>query len=236
MRRLVTGTQMKEIDAHAIREVGIPSLVLMERAALSVADALEAEWKQREASLKEQRIVAFCGTGNNGADGAAVARILFLRGCRYTRVVTVGKKESRTEELEIQLEICRNLGISEDDFAYGQKVPCDVAVDALFGVGLSRTVGGDFEAAITEIGRQQPKLTVAVDIPSGVSSETGAVLGCAVCADLTVTFGLEKLGCVLYPGKNRCGRVITAEIGFPPYNGYSGRRYMVCGQIGRAHV
>ena len=99
-----------------------------------------------------------------------------MRGCRYTRVVTVGKKESRTEELEIQLEICRNLGIPVDDFAYGQEVPCDVAVDALFGVGLSRTVGGDFEAAITEIGRQQPKLTVAVDIPSGVSSETGACL------------------------------------------------------------
>lgn len=228
MRTLVTGTQMKEIDAYAIREVGIPSLVLMERAALSVADALEAEWKRGEASLKEQRIVAFCGTGNNGADGAAIIRILYLRGCRFSRVVTVGRKEARTEELETQLQICRNLGIPVDDFVCGREIPCDIAVDALFGVGLSRTVGGDFAAAITEMGRQQPKLTVAVDIPSGVSSETGAVLGCAVCADLTVTFGLEKLGCVLYPGKKQCGRVRIAEIGFPRYDGYSGRRYMVC--------
>ena len=76
MRRLVTGKQMKEIDGYAIRKVGIPSLVLMERAALAVADEME----KRYGKLSGQRLLVFCGTGNNGADGAALARILFLRG------------------------------------------------------------------------------------------------------------------------------------------------------------
>ena len=79
MRRLVTGKQMKEIDGYAIRKVGIPSLVLMERAALAVADEME----KRYGKLSGQRLLVFCGTGNNGADGAALARILFLRGAPW---------------------------------------------------------------------------------------------------------------------------------------------------------
>lgn len=239
MRTLVTGIQMKEIDAHAIMEVGIPSMVLMERAALSVADAMEKEWEKREgsASFKNQRIAAFCGTGNNGADGAAVIRILYLRGCKKVSVVTVGRKEHWTEEMKAQVEICRKLGIEVISFeTAAENAACaeaaaafDIVVDALFGVGLSRPVGGVFAEAITYMTERKPAFTVAVDIPSGICSATGAVLGCAVSADLTVTFGLEKLGCALYPGKGYCGRTETAEIGFPPYEGYAGRRYMAYG-------
>lgn len=94
MRRLVTGKQMKEIDGYAIRKVGIPSLVLMERAALAVADEME----KRYGKLSGQRLLVFCGTGNNGADGAALARILFLRGALPT-VLTVGDKAHWTGEM-----------------------------------------------------------------------------------------------------------------------------------------
>ena len=104
MRRLVTGKQMKEIDGYAIRKVGIPSLVLMERAALAVADEME----KRYGKLSGQRLLVFCGTGNNGADGAALARILFLRGALPT-VLTVGDKAHWTGEMTCQVAIDRNL-------------------------------------------------------------------------------------------------------------------------------
>ncbi len=111
MRRLVTGKQMKEIDGYAIRKVGIPSLVLMERAALAVADEME----KRYGKLSGQRLLVFCGTGNNGADGAALARILFLRGALPT-VLTVGDKAHWTGEMTCQVAIDRNLGIPVEAF------------------------------------------------------------------------------------------------------------------------
>ena len=115
MRQLVTGEQMKAVDQYAIQEVGIPSLVLMERAALSVVEEMEPEL------FREDQILIACGTGNNGADGAAVGRMLFLRGYHVT-VVTVGREESRTEELKLQLSINEKLGLSAmeaEDFIPG---------------------------------------------------------------------------------------------------------------------
>ena len=209
MKRLVTGAQMKEIDRHGIETVGIPSLVLMERAALSVVEEMEPEL------FREDRIFVACGTGNNGADGAAIARMLFLKGYDVT-VLTAGRPESRTEELKLQLAIDERIGISvmeAEDFIPGSY---EVAVDALFGVGLSRNVEGPYRNVIEMICGMAPRLTVAVDIPSGIHSDTGRVMGRAVRADLTVTFGFEKLGLVLFPGRDYCGRVAVKDIGFPP--------------------
>ena len=169
MRRLVTGKQMKEIDGYAIRKVGIPSLVLMERAALAVADEME----KRYGKLSGQRLLVFCGTGNNGADGAALARILFLRGALPT-VLTVGDKAHWTGEMTCQVAIDRNLGIPVEAFENYVPGHVEIMVDAIFGVGLSREVGGEFAEAIRFMREQEPKAVVAVDIPSGVSSETGA--------------------------------------------------------------
>lgn len=224
MRRLVTGKQMKEIDRHAIEEIGIPSLVLMERAALAVADAMEAEIKE----LAKARVLILCGTGNNGADGAALGRILFLRGISVT-VATVGQKERWTREMELQISIDRSLGVPVIEWGQQPDVSFDVAVDALFGVGLDRDVAGVFAAAMEELEKMKPRFTVAVDIPSGISGETGAVLGRAVKADLTVTFGFQKVGMCFYPGRSFCGRVEVADIGFPEYDGYGGLRYLLPG-------
>ena len=231
MRRLVTGKQMKEIDGYAIRKVGIPSLVLMERAALAVADEME----KRYGKLSGQRLLVFCGTGNNGADGAALARILFLRGALPT-VLTVGDKAHWTGEMTCQVAIDRNLGIPVEAFENYVPGHVEIMVDAIFGVGLSREVGGEFAEAIRFMREQEPKAVVAVDIPSGVSSETGAALGEAVEADLTVTFGYEKLGMVFYPGRKLCGEIVIADIGFPAYTKYEGHTYFAYDPEDRSQI
>lgn len=219
MRRIVTGRQMKEIDRNAIEVIGIPSLVLMERAALAAAEEIEQRFAADGDS--RHRVLALCGTGNNGADGAAVARILFLRGYDVT-VLTVGAADRRTEELKLQLSIDENLGISVQNLEDFIPASGGIVVDALFGVGLTRCLEGEFRDAVELVERLSPGFTVAVDIPSGIHSDTGAVMGISVRADLTVTFGCEKLGCALYPGKEFAGTVVVKEIGFPEYHGAEG--------------
>lgn len=215
MRRLVTGQQMKEIDRHAIEEVGIPSMVLMERAAYAASEETKKAWKEKSGrEIEKARVAIFCGTGNNGADGVAMGRILSLQGAKVT-VILVGDAARRTPEMEKQLEIASRLRIPMSDFPENVPEDCDIAVDALFGVGLSRDVRGVYEDAIRAIGTMNALLVTAVDIPSGISSATGRVLGAAVKADITVTFGLEKLGTMLYPGRTYAGKTITADIGFP---------------------
>ena len=116
MRRLVTGKQMKEIDAYAIQTIGILSMVLMERAALAVADELMQEYQRRgRKPVLDARVLVFCGTGNNGADGAAIARILHLRGISVS-IITVGDRSRWTGEMERQISIDEKLGIAIEDF------------------------------------------------------------------------------------------------------------------------
>lgn len=227
MRRLVTGTQMKEIDNYAIHTIGIPSMVLMERAALAVAEEMLCAYEEAEKQpLSRVQTAVFCGTGNNGADGAAIARILHLRGCDVW-IITVGDRSRWTPEMRSQIAIAKNLGISVRRFEEldGTEESFEAAVDAMFGVGLSRPLEGVFREAVQYLDAARPKFTVAVDIPSGIHSGTGAVLGAAVRADLTVTFGFEKLGTAIYPGRGYSGRVFVADIGFAPFDRYAGRKY-----------
>lgn len=208
MRTLVTGKQMKSIDSWTIETVGIPSLVLMERAALSVAREVE------DRAGKKERIWCACGCGNNGADGVAAARMLHLAGYPVV-VIYIGDREKGSREFQLQASIAERLGVSLIE--YEEFIPgrCDVLVDAVFGVGLSRPVTGAYREFLNMLRDAEPRLTVAVDMPSGISSDTGKVMGCALRADVTVTFGWEKLGSVLYPGRLYAGQVITADIGFP---------------------
>ena len=144
MRYLVTGEQMKEIDGYTIGTVGIPSLVLMERAAMAVAR--EAE----KLAGKADSIWAVCGTGNNGADGVAAARMLALKGYSVT-VILVGSEERGTREFHTQLEIARKLGLSIaewKDFIPGR---CGLVIDGIFGVGLSREVEGEYREILEKI-------------------------------------------------------------------------------------
>lgn len=213
MRYLVSGKEMKAIDRRSIETFGIPSLVLMERAALAVA-------KEAEKLLagRPDNVWAVCGSGNNGADGVAAARMLFLHGIPVS-ILLPDRNGKLSEELEIQLAIAEKLEIpvySYRDFIPGK---CALVIDALFGIGLTRPVEGIYRE-LTELMQNQKDeygaKVVSVDIPSGISSETGAVMGTAVQADVTVTFGEIKLGQILFPGREYCGRLEAADIGFVP--------------------
>lgn len=221
MRYLVNSSQMKAVDNYNINELGIPSLVLMERAALAVAAEAESMTKQGDS------ILVICGMGNNGADGLAAARMLTLHG-RKVRVVLCGTPDRATKEHSVQLNVVKKLGIFIDTMDISQEYSIkgalnaslwgeyDLIIDALFGVGLSRLLEGIYVSLIGVVNQlhETGKAVLAVDIPSGISASDGRVLGAAVKADVTVTFGYEKLGMVFYPGSVYCGRKSVADIGF----------------------
>ncbi len=177
MKYILNADEMKKVDEYSISGVGIPSVVLMERAALSVTGHI-LEQIDKTAGV---RIICICGSGNNGADGLAIARQLFLKGYKVDVFLNEGRHS--TQEYRIQLNIIRNLGIQcidDPDFSgYG------VIVDALFGNGLSGSLKEKAACIVDNINKAHSKgaYVTAVDIPSGISATSGMVLGCAVKAD-----------------------------------------------------
>jgi len=200
---------MKEIDRYTIEKIGIPSMVLMERAALGVAEQLQVK------TAASKQILAVCGTGNNGADGIAAARIVFLKD-READILLIGNEENASEETKQQFTIARNIGMKI--FTESSEVDWrnySVFVDALFGIGLSRDVEGEYKTAIDRINNTSADYILSVDIASGLSGNTGKVMGVAVQADATVTFGCKKTGMTSDMGKKLSGEVVVADIGYP---------------------
>lgn len=216
MKYLVNSEEMKEIDKRTIEKMGIPAVVLMERAALKVAEAVEEYIESTNDNKTNFKILAVCGTGNNGADGIAAARILFCKGYK-AQVCTVGKDEAATELFLQQLKIAANFGVSIVRNLSAAEYTSDentILIDAVFGVGLNREVTGIYKDIIDKINTASRRRVFSVDIPSGLSSDTGFPLGVAVRADNTVTFGYCKRGLVMYPGAKYAGRIHLADIGF----------------------
>ena len=201
MQTILTCGEMKEADSRTIENIGVPSAVLMERAALSV-------FKEITSRFSRTSVLCICGSGNNGGDGVAVARLLYHAG--YDAVIYMaGDPAHYTEETARQVKIAQNYGVPfidhfEEDYA--------VIVDALFGIGLSREVTGKYADLIEKINCRQA-FKAAVDIPSGINGDTGQVMGIAVKCDLTVTFAYRKPGHLLYPGRTYCGETVCADIG-----------------------
>lgn len=203
MRYLPNGTWMGKADAYTIEQLGIPSIVLMEHAALKTVEAMEQE------AIDLGKVLIVCGSGNNGGDGFAVARLLKQKGCSVT-VLFTGKESSMSPECKIQAHAVRCLGIPIVTELPDESFP--LVVDAIFGVGLNREIQGHYKELIQQL-NELPGQKVAVDIPSGIHAGTGQVLGVAFQADLTVSFQCEKLGTVLFPGKSFAGKVLPADIG-----------------------
>ena len=202
MQILVTGEQMKQLDQATIQTMGIPSLVLMERAALAVFDCLKQHF-----SLKKTLVV--CGSGNNGADGMAVARLLHLAGYSVD-LYLAGNPASFTEEMKIQWQAAENYQVSiVNNCRFSEYT---TIVDALFGVGLSRELSGKYQTLVDAINASGVPV-LAVDIPSGIHAGTGQVMGTAVRAAETVTFAYRKLGISLYPGTVYAGNVQVKDVG-----------------------
>lgn len=205
MRYVSNAKQMQEIDEFTIDQVGIPAMVLMENAAREVVQVV------LEKITKRDRVIAVCGTGNNGGDGIAVARILKHMGYQADIWMT-GEEKKVTEQTKLQLKIARHCGVNI--FNNIKLNEYTIVIDAIFGVGLTRPVQGAFETIITEINKSS-KTVYSVDLPSGISADTGKIMNVAVKADYTITFGLGKIGLILYPGCEYAGSVTIADIGFP---------------------
>lgn len=207
MDYLVNSSEMKQYDKNTIEYYGVPSLVLMERAALAVFGELTARFEKISGE-----ILILCGIGNNGGDGFALARLLHLAGYQ-TKFLCPMKKEKMTPEAKAQYDMALNYGIPEiSDSSEMIQTEYAVIADALFGIGLSRDIEGSLKELIAILNQKQA-YKIAVDISSGISADTGEALGTAFRADLTVTFGFAKIGQLLFPGAEYTGELSVAEIG-----------------------
>ena len=215
--KLLTAAQMQELDRRTIEEVGLPGVVLMENAGRGVVESLCA----RFFSVRPGPVVVVAGKGNNGGDGYVVARDLLRRGWTVRTVVLadrVAVKGDAAVHLGALLQSGGEVFFAPDAqtltaILSGMDLP-RLVVDALFGTGLSSKVDGHHAEAIAWINRTGAKV-VAVDIPSGIDAGSGRILGCAVSADLTVTFALAKVGHAVYPGAGCAGDLVVLDIGIP---------------------
>lgn len=204
MQLWVNATQMKAADQYTIQKLGVPSLELMEHAAQACVQVLEDE------KVDLSNVCVVCGSGNNGGDGFAIARI--LQNNRYSvETFCVGNPEHYTEETQEQMHRLQECG-GKITYGMPQEDSYSVVIDAVFGVGLSRKVEGRYRQVIEQMNRMRGT-KFAVDIPSGLSATTGCILGCAFKADYTVTFQLKKIGLELSQGRTMAGRVIVPDIG-----------------------
>ncbi len=207
VRYLLTGKQAQELDRHAIDVVGFPGLVLMEKAAMTLAQVL------MERENVERRFLFVCGIGNNGGDGLAAARLLHQQG--YLVAVTmIGEADKLSVDAQKQISLAVACGVPFVSSSCIAESTYDILIDGLFGVGLSRDISGVYEKIIHTLNNANKKV-YAIDIPSGIHGETGQVMNLAVRADVTVTFGANKQGLVLYPGCEYAGEVLIGDIGYP---------------------
>ncbi len=205
MRYVVTPAEMAALDAHTIHEIGVPGVVLMERAALAVASEVKARWTGKP-------VLIACGPGNNGGDGLAAARILKLWGvpawCYAPRTDYRGDALTQYNAAQkVGIPFIRTL----EEFEGAAQQDC-VIVDALFGTGLRENLTGVWVELIEAINRFG-KPVLAVDIPSGINGETGREQGTAIHAACTITFQYAKLGHCLFPGREHTGSLVIADIG-----------------------
>ena len=209
--KAITAEQMRHYDSYTINTIGIPSLVLMERAALAVRDEVLNAFP-----LNLQNIVVVAGSGNNGGDGLDVARFLHIAGVKVT-ILNVGNPDHASNEHQVQDRICQYYKIPQTSDLNVLK-DASLIVDALFGIGIDRPVEGNYATAIEAINNSDA-VVVAVDMPSGINTDTGEVMGVAVNATATVTFAVNKVGLTKSAGKKHAGRVVVAsDMGTYPVN------------------
>jgi len=207
-------SEMRAMDRYAIEQLGIPEEVLMENAGFAASAVLA-----REIGFRNGRIAIICGTVNNGGDGLVVARNVHANG-GDARVFILGDPDRFQGAAKKNLDIIRNLPLAIEKVTSAAAIRSDLyhsrgIVDAIFGTGLDREVGGLYREVI-ELVNGSGRKVLSLDIPSGVNGDTGEVMGTAVKADFTVAFGLPKIGNLLYPGFDLGGKLFVTHITFPP--------------------
>ena len=232
MRKVLTAAEMREVDRLTTEKYGIPSIILMENAAHAVVQVIT---EKLGGSVNGKRVLVLCGKGNNGGDGAAVARIMFLAGARVEAHV-FGRSSEGKGDAKINFDLLwsrageTSISGGELTFEYGESVDewmhtkgfeagkFDVIVDALFGTGLTRPLDPayrDLTRVCAETQRSKESLIVSADIPSGLNSDSNELPEFFISPDCTVTFTAPKPANVLPAAASRNGELIIADIGSP---------------------
>ena len=214
--KLVTAEHMRELDRRTIEDLGVPSLVLMENAGRSTYQILRREFPGLTGP-----VVVLAGRGNNGGDGFVVARYLANDGIPVTVYLLAARDQVQGDALvnlkilaKLNVELVEILGEDRLNDVLHHMSRAELVVDALLGTGLNSPVRGLFAEVIDRVNRTRTKV-LAVDIPSGLSADTGEPLGEAVEADVTVTYGFPKIGQILPPGRDLVGRLWQVDISIP---------------------
>ena len=207
--------QMREVDKAASEIGGIPSIVLMENAAMACVKELERDFSD----LKNKSAAVFCGKGNNGGDGFAIARHLYNMGVNVSVYLVCGNEFKG--DAKINFDIIKKMNINIDVISDTENLKYiiranDIVIDAIYGTGIHGTVGGISYDVINDI-NENSKYTMSVDVPSGINSDSGEICGICVKADVTVTFAAYKVGMLLFPAADYTGKVTVADISIPDY-------------------
>lgn len=214
--KTITKDQAKEIDLKANKELGVPSLMMMENAGIRTAEFCLKLLKKS----KNKRVAIFCGKGNNCGDGLVISRQLISSGIlvdTYLLAPAVTLPPAAGRNYRILSRITKRIYRIETKEML-EKINLDayaLLVDAIFGIGLKGRIEGIFKETIREINHSKNPKVVSVDVPSGIDSDSGSVLGAAVRADYTVSMIAAKKGLVINQGKRFCGKLIISHIGFP---------------------
>lgn len=220
---LATSAEMKFLDRIAIERFGLPGIVLMENAARAVARAAMAHWSYWP---QKPTAAVLAGPGQNGGDGWALARIFSTLGFNVLAYLVKSPNKEVAGDAAVNLEVARKMGLAIREISGdGDEMPpwdgVDLVIDALFGTGLDRAVSGPAAKILEEAGAAKALLgdrmrVLAVDLPSGLSGDTGELWGPPLPADLTVTLGAPKIGLYLKQGPELAGTVVVGDIGLTP--------------------
>ncbi len=210
--KVVTAAEMREIDRKTTDECGIAGMVLMERAGLAVTGRIKELFVRKN-------VIVVCGKGNNGGDGLVIARIIHNEGGEACVVITSKPVDFKGDALsQYKTAVACGVKIISAETLLSRPSSIltrhSIIVDAILGTGLQKNISGTLADVIEHINRSGLPV-VSVDMPTGISSDDGQVMGTAVRAAYTVTFGLPKRGHMFYPGAEYTGRLFTEDIGFP---------------------
>ncbi|MCH8311847.1 MAG: NAD(P)H-hydrate dehydratase [Nitrospinae bacterium] len=216
MQKVLTAAEMQAIDRHAIEECGIPGMILMENAGRESVETL----KRKFPDLASKKIVVFAGKGNNGGDGFVMARHLLNMGTDVW-VLLLGKTGELKADAKINAEIAQKIGVKINEVDAGNFKSfdhrlrhCDLVIDAIFGTGLSKPATGFYAEVFEKINHLQ-KFVVSVDIPSGVDSDSGCLIGPHVQADLTLALAMLKRSHATFPSAGVMGDIEVIDISIP---------------------
>lgn len=207
----ITCNEMKKMDNYAIKDLGIPSILLMENAAFRVMENIDLE--------KYDKFTIICGIGNNGSDGLAIARQLMMKK-KQIDLYVIGDVRKGTDNFKTYFNFLTNMdinyvNITNKDHLYKLQRSLeqnDMTIDALFGLGLTKNVD-DLYFDVISFTNHYSLYTLSVDIPSGLNCDTGNVMGIAIKADKTVTFHMMKKGLLDKDGYT--GKITVENIGIP---------------------